>query len=281
MTIPRWLAYFTLIAVGLLVVAPLAAFLAYALFTIEDGQIIRRVSLDNFHQVLTNTSYTTILGRSALMSAQVALLAIIAGLVLAMTIWRAPAQIRAVLLTLIVAPMLVSYVIKLYAIRSMLGVNGAINQSLIGLGLLDSPAQWLLFNLSAVRLTLVLLIIPFAVLPILASLDQISESILQASHDLGATGWRTFRSIVLPIAAPGIVTAATFSFVLAMGDFLVPELMGGTNGFTYGRLIFSQFGLAFNWPLGAAMGFVLFVPIFFLLVVTARITTPKWQGGVS
>jgi spermidine/putrescine transport system permease protein len=95
------------------------------------------------------------------------------------------------------------------------------------------------------------------ILPVFISLERIPHRLLEASTDLGASQWRTFRHVVLPLSLPGTVAGALFAFVLALGDFVTPQMVGGTSGFTFGRLIWSQFGLAYNWPLGAAMAGVL------------------------
>jgi len=150
-----------------------------------------------------------------------------------------------------------SYIIKIYAIRSILGGNGFLNRFMMWAGLVSEPLTIFVFNLKAVMLTLAVLLIPFAILPIFLSLERIPRNLLEASTDLGASNWQTFRRIVLPMSLPGVMTAATFVFVLAIGDFLTPQMVGGPSGFTFGRIVYSQFGTAFNWPLGAALSVIL------------------------
>jgi spermidine/putrescine transport system permease protein len=108
-----------------------------------------------------------------------------------------------------------------------------------------------------VLLALTILLIPFAILPIFLSLERIPRDLIEASSDLGASNLQTFARIILPLSVPGIVTAASFVFVLAIGDFLTPQMVGGQSGFTFGRIVYSQFGTAFNWPFGAALATVL------------------------
>ena len=121
------------------------------------------------------------------------------------------------------------------------------------MGILDEPSKAFLYNQRAVLMTMTVIFLPFVILPVFISLERIPSRLLEASHDLGATPLRTFRRVVLPLSLPGTVAGALFVFVLAMGDFITPQMVGGTSGFTYGRLIWSQFGLAYNWPLGSAM----------------------------
>jgi len=119
-------------------------------------------------------------------------------------------------------------------------------------------------------LTQLALLIPFAVLPILLSLERIPRNLLEASTDLGAGGRQTFLWVILPMSLPGVVAAATFVFVLAIGDFLTPQMVGGQAGFTFGRIVYSQFGIAFNWPFGAALSVILMGVIVIAMVVGTR-----------
>jgi spermidine/putrescine transport system permease protein len=127
----------------------------------------------------------------------------------------------------------------------------------MAIGLIDEPSMLLVFNLNAVLLTLTVLLIPFAVLPIFLSLERIPEGLRHASADLGATASQTFWRVTLPLSLPGVISAASFVFVLAIGDFLTPQMVGGQSGFTFGRIVYSQFGTAFNWPFGSALSVVL------------------------
>ena len=120
-------------------------------------------------------------------------------------------------------------------------------------------------------LTLTALLIPFAVLPIFLSLERIPRNLLEASADLGASDLQTFRRVILPLSLPGTITAATFVFVLAIGDFLTPQMVGGHNGFTFGRIIYSQFGTAFNWPFGAALSVILAAVVILAIVIGAAL----------
>ena len=158
---------------------------------------------------------------------------------------------------MILVPLLMSYIIKIYAIRSILGGKGFLNQFLLWSGLITEPLTIFVFNLNAVLLTLAMLLIPFAILPIFLSLERIPRDLIEASTDLGGSGLQTFARIILPLSLPGVATAATFVFVLAIGDFLTPQMVGGQSGFTFGRIVFSQFGTAFNWPFGAALATIL------------------------
>jgi spermidine/putrescine transport system permease protein len=239
------------------IVAPIASFVVLSLFRAEKSVIIREVSLDNYANFFANWTYAgTFLGTLALCF-QVMIVSVILGYPIAWFVWQQKGSRRYFLLLLAVVPLFMSYIVKLYTLRSMLGLNGLVNQLLLGIGVIDKPSQIFLFNQRAVLITMVVIYMPFVILPIFLALERIPKSLLHASTDLGAGGWDTFRRIVLPLSLPGTIGGALFAFVLALGDFITPQMVGGTTGFTIGRVIYSQFGLAYDWPFGAAMAVIL------------------------
>jgi len=253
-------ALLALLAYGLpalFVMAPLASFLAYSLFRMEGGQIVRDLSLANYQRFFTDAVFLKVLWQTCLLCLGVTLLTILFGYPVALFLSTLRGKRRHFLLLMILVPLLMSYIIKIYAIRSILGGKGFLNQFLLWSGIIDAPLTLFVFNLNAVLLSLSMLLIPFAILPIFLSLERVPRDLIEASTDLGASGLQTFARIVLPLSIPGIATAATFVFVLAIGDFLTPQMVGGQSGFTFGRIVFSQFGTAFNWPFGAALATIL------------------------
>lgn len=253
-------ALLALLAYGLpalFVMAPLASFLAYSLFRMEGGQIVRDLSLANYQRFFTDAVFLKVLWQTCLLCLGVTLLTILFGYPVALFLSTLRGKRRHFLLLMILVPLLMSYIIKIYAIRSILGGKGFLNQFLTWSGIIDAPLTLFVFNLNAVLLSLSMLLIPFAILPIFLSLERVPRDLIEASTDLGASGLQTFARIVLPLSIPGIATAATFVFVLAIGDFLTPQMVGGQSGFTFGRIVFSQFGTAFNWPFGAALATIL------------------------
>src|SRR5260221_3837362 len=175
-----------------------------------------------------------------------------------------------VFLMLLLVPLLMSYVIKIYAIRSILGGNGFLNRFLMTTGIVQEPLTIFVFNLNAVLLALTALLIPFAVLPIFLSLEKLPRNLLDASADLGATELQTFLRVVLPLSLPGVIAAASFVFVLAIGDFLTPQMVGGISGFTFGRIVYSQFGTAYNWPFGSALSVLLCGLVIIAILIGSR-----------
>ena len=267
---PRLLAAFAYGLPLIFIVAPLLSFLAYSFFKMENGQIVHVVSLLNYRRFFADAIFIPVLWQTILLCLTVAALATTIGFPVAFLLANLKGRRRYFLLLMVLVPLLMSYIIKIYAIRSILGGNGFLNRFLLRSGLIEQPLTIFVFNLNAVLLTLTVLLIPFAILPIFLSLERIPRSLIEASSDLGASNLQTFARIVLPLSLPGTVTAATFVFVLAIGDFLTPQMVGGQSGFTFGRIIYSQFGTAFNWPFGAALAAIL------AMVVIAVIAAGNW-----
>jgi spermidine/putrescine transport system permease protein len=254
----RWALFAAVAAVPLLVVvAPIVAFLVLSLFRVENNQIVREIGLINYAEVFGNPSYRGTFVGSLWLCLRVALFTLLMGYPVAWFVWRQRGRVRAILLLLTALPLFMSYIVKLYTLRSVLGLNGLLNQALVGLGILQEPSKAFLFNQQAVLITMTIIFLPFVILPVFISLERIPRRLLEASSDLGAGQLHTFRRIILPLSLPGTVAGSLFAFILAMGDFVTPQMVGGTSGFTFGRLIWSQFGLAYNWPLGSAMAAIL------------------------
>ena len=268
---PRLLAAFAYGLPILLILAPLASFLAYSFFRMEGGQIVADIGLGNYRRIFTDAIFIPILWRTCLLCLAVAALAILTGFPVAFLLANLKGRRRYLVLLMVLVPLLMSYIIKIYAIRSILGGTGFLNQFLLWTGLVDAPLTLFVFNLNAVLLTLTILLIPFAILPIFLSLERIPRDLIEASSDLGASSLQTFARIILPLSVPGIVTAASFVFVLAMGDFLTPQMVGGHSGFTFGRIVYSQFGTAFNWPFGAALATVLALVVIAVIAAGSRL----------
>jgi spermidine/putrescine transport system permease protein len=239
------------------IVAPIGTFLLISFFHAEKHVIVHQFTLMNYANFFGNWTYAgTFLG-TVLLCLSVMAVSVLVGYPMAWFIWQQKGGRRYLLLLLAVVPLFMSYIVKLYTLRSMLGLNGLMSQLLLGLGILQKPSQIFLFNQRAVLITMVVIYLPFVVLPIFLALERIPRSLLQASVDLGAGSWDTFRRVVLPLSLPGTIGGALFAFVLALGDFITPQMVGGTTGFTIGRVIYSQFGLAYDWPFGAALAAIL------------------------
>jgi spermidine/putrescine transport system permease protein len=255
------------------ILLPLCGFLVYSLFWVEGTTLHYDLTLVNYRRFFADEIYIPVLRRTVVLCLEVAGLCIAFGYPVAYFLSGLKGRKKYMLLMLLLVPLLMSYIIKMYAIRSILGGNGFLNRSLIALGIIDQPLTFFVFNLNAVLLTLSVLLLPFAILPIFLSLERIPKNLLEASADLGGANHQTFFRVILPLSLPGVISAATFVFVLAIGDFLTPQMVGGQSGFTFGRVIYSQFGTAFNWPFGAALSVIL------AGLVIVAIVIGTWFGG--
>ena len=137
--------------------------------------------------------------------------------------------------------------------------------------LTNHPVEFFLYSPFAVILTLTHIYTPFTFLPIYASLEHVPRNLLEASHDLGATPLKTFWRVIFPLSIPGVLAGATFAFVLSLGDFLAPLLVGGPSGIMISNIVVSLFGAAYNWPLGAAISLCMLVLVVVLLFAVERV----------
>jgi spermidine/putrescine transport system permease protein len=177
---------------------------------------------------------------------------------------------------MVIIPLWVSYLVRAYAWKTILGSDGVLNTSLQYLHLTRHPLDFLLYSPFAVVLTLTHIYTPFAILPIYAALEHIPRNLVEASHDLGATPAQTFWKVIFPLSIPGVVAGATFAFVLSLGDFLAPLLLGGPSGIMISNIVVSLFGAAYNWPLGAAISLGMLVIVVSLLFFSEKLEK-KWS----
>jgi spermidine/putrescine transport system permease protein len=176
-------------------------------------------------------------------------------------------------LIVITVPFWTSYLLRVFAWKIVLGYNGAINSGLIALGLIDQPLEFLLYNTSAVIITLTHAWAAFAILPIYVSLEKIDRSLIEAATDLGDTPWQRFWRVTLPLSAPGTISAALLVFIPTVGDYVTPTLVGGSGGHMVGNAIQSLFGRQNDAPLGAALSIVM------MLTVTLLVCLVLWLLG--
>ncbi len=263
------------------VLLPLATFFVYSFFSVQGVQLVRDPTLLNYRRFFADEIYLPVFLKTCRLCLEVAGLTILFGYPVAYLLAVLRGRKKYVLLLLLLVPLLMSYIIKIYAIRSILGGTGFLNRFLLWTGVIDEPSMLFVYNLNAVLLTLSVLLLPFAILPIFLSLERIPRRLLEASSDLGGSGWQTFRMVILPLSLPGVIAAASFVFVLALGDFLTPQMVGGQSGFTFGRIIYSQFGAAFNWPFGAALSAILAAVVMVAIVIGARFGNRAAARGSS
>jgi putrescine transport system permease protein len=199
--------------------------------------------------------------------------ALLIGYPMAYFIARSPEPRRSALLMLVILPFWTSFLLRVYAWQGFLRSNGVINNFLIATGVIDSPIQMLQTDF-AVYLGIVYTYLPFMILPLYANLVKLEESLLEASADLGARPMATFFHVTLPLSLPGIVAGFMLVFIPAIGEFVIPELLGGPDTLMIGRVLWSEFFSNRDWPVASAVAIAMLVavvvPIMILRSVQAR-----------
>lgn len=258
--------------VTVFLLVPYAILFCYSFWSVSPQQVIvHNWNLQNYFQLIRNPIYLTVLFRSMRIAATVTLLALVLGYPLAYYVSFHAAKRKDLLYQLVIIPLWASYLVRGYAWKTILGSDGVLNGFLQYLHITQRPVEFFLYSPFAVVLTLTHIYTPFTFLPIYESLEHVPRNLIEASHDLGASPWRTFRRVVLPLSLPGVLAGATFAFVLTLGDFLAPLLVGGPSGIMISNIVVSLFGAAYNWPLGAAISLCLLLLVVGLLFATERI----------
>lgn len=240
-------------------------------FKIKSGYEIANIfTFQNYLAFFENSSYWRILLKSFRMAFIVSFTAIIVSYPLAFFISRVLKKGRSFLFMLIIIPLWVSYLVRIIAWRTILGNGGLLNNLLMNLHITKQPLSIFLYNNFSVILTLTYIAIPFVFIPLYTALEKIPNNLVEAAKDLGANDFHVFKSIILPLSAPGLVTGFMLSFILALGDYIIPQQLGGSTGLMFGNIVWSQFGFVSNWPLGSALGFILFTIAAVILAITQK-----------
>ena len=264
-----------LIWVTLFLLLPYAFLFCFSFWEVRAQTIVHHWNLNNYHRLVADPIYFQVLLRSGRIAASVTLFALLLGFPLAYYL-SFRARHKNLLYQLVIIPLWVSYLVRAYAWKTILGSGGVLNTFLMYTGATHHPLPYLLYSPFAVILTLTHIYTPFAFLPIYASLEQIPRPLIEAAHDLGASSFRTFWTVVFPLALPGVLAGATFAFVLSLGDFLAPLLIGGPSGVMISNLVVSLFGAAYDWPLGAAISLCMLVLVVAVITGTERLEQ-RWK----
>jgi spermidine/putrescine transport system permease protein len=277
---------------------PYTILLGYSFWSVSSIQtIVHSWNLQNYWELARNSLYRDVLFRSMRVAAAVTFFALLLGYPLAYFLSFHATKRKDLLYQLVIIPLWASYLVRGYAWKTILGTDGVLNgvlhfahatdlltglQHMINQHVTEShqvalvPLPFLLYSPFAVVLVLTHIYTPFVILPIYASLEHIPRNLLEASGDLGSSPWSTFRRVILPLSLPGVIAGATFAFVLSLGDFLAPLLVGGSSGIMISNIVVGLFGAAYNWPLGAAIALCMMVIVMALLFATERLEK-RWR----
>ena len=265
-----------LLWVGLFLLLPYALMFAHSFWAVHDGVIVHQWSLHNYEALFSKPVYLEVLLRTMRIAASVTLCSLLLGYPLAYYLSFHAGARKELLYQLVIVPLWVSYLVRGYAWKTILGSEGVLNGFLQYLDLTHEPVAFLLYSPFAVVLVLTHIYTPFVFLPIYAALEHIPRPLVEASQDLGAGSLQTFLRVILPLSIPGLLAGATFAFVLSLGDFLAPLLVGGASGTMIANVVQSLFGAAFDWPLGAAISVGILVLTISLLFLSERLEK-RWS----
>jgi spermidine/putrescine transport system permease protein len=260
----------TLGFVLLLLAVPLIMVAALSFWTQDYLTLDRTFTTANYVTAWTEPMYQYLMARSLKISIFVTAATVFLAYPVAYFIsFHVAPKRKAMWIFLITIPFWTSYLMRIFLWKVILGYNGVINGSLTGLGIIDEPLSFILYNQNAVVLTLAHAWVPFAILPIFVALERVDRSLIEAAEDLGDSRLRRFLRVTLPLSMPGVIAATIIVFIPTIGDYVTPRLVGGPNGLMISNMIEMQFKKANNAPLGAAlaisaMGIVTFFALVFL-----------------
>jgi len=223
--------------------------------------------------------YLGIFGHSVRIALVVTFWCILVGYPLAYFIAKQKPVWRDTLMMLVIIPFWTNFLVRTYALKSVLATEGLLNTILTNLHLIGQPLD-LLFNEFAVVLGLIYGYLPFAILPMYTSIEKFDHSLMEAAADLGASPTRAFLRVMLPMTLPGVVAALVLVFVPVVGAFITPDIMGGGKVEMIGTLINRQFGVARNWPFGSAMSLILMLLVLIGVIVYFRSSTEETRRGL-
>ena len=224
-------------------------------------------TLDNYRFITEDNLYWVSYFKSLKIAAISTVLCLLLGYPMSYGIARCQPETRNILLMLVILPFWTSFLLRVYAWIVMLGKTGAINSLLLKIGLIDTPLE-MLYTDGAVYLGIVYTYIPFMVLPLYSVLEKMDTNLQDAAADLGARRWQVFFNITLPLSMPGVIAGSMLVFIPAVGEFVIPSLLGGIDSLMIGRTLYDEFFINRDWPLASAVAtvllFIIVVPIMLL-----------------
>jgi ABC-type spermidine/putrescine transport system permease subunit I len=219
---------------------------------------VETFTLENYGRVLIDAFYQRVTLNTLLIGFVVTVLDLIIGYPLAYHLAKSGEKLKQVLVLILMVPMFTSLVIRGYMWRMILSDNGVLNNVLLALGIISSPIK-LMFTTTAVIIGMVHVLIPFMVLPIWGSIENIPPSIRQAAYNLGAGPLRTFLKITLPLSMPGLITGCLLVFAITVNSFVTPAMLGGPSFMMLGTIVYQQVMAIFDWPLASALCMVMLI----------------------
>jgi putrescine transport system permease protein len=229
-------------------------------------ELFAELSFVNYQSLAADWLYLASYLRSLQVAALSTLILAVLGYALAYGLARAPRRVQGVLVTLVVLPFWTSFLIRIYAWINILQRDGLLNQALMALRLVDEPPVWLATD-TAIYIGIVYSYLPFMVLPIYAALERMDESLLEAAADLGCPPWKAFWLVTLPLSLPGLIAGALLCFIPIVGEFVIPDLLGGSETLMIGQTLWTEFFTNRDWPIASTVAVILLIVLVGPIVV--------------
>lgn len=235
------------------------------------------LSLDNFRFLFGDSLYVDAYLKSLSVALVSTFLLAVLGLPIAYALSRAPRRFQPLLLIAVILPFWTAFLIRVYAWINVLQREGLLNDVLMALQIIDAPVTWLASD-TAIYIGMVYSYLPFMVLPVYAALEKMDEQLLEAAADLGCPRWKAFWLVTLPVALPGIFAGALLCFIPIVGEFVIPDLLGGSQSLLIGQTLWTEFFSNKDWPVASALAIVLFAILLLPIMVYQRLQTREVEG---
>jgi putrescine transport system permease protein len=220
--------------------------------TTPDGHFVVTATLDNYRYLFTDDVYILSYVFSLRTAAISTCVCLLLGYPMAYGIARAPKSTQTMLLLLIILPFWTSFLLRVYALQGIISEHGLLNNLLLWLGVIHAPLR-IMYTTLAVQIGIVYSYLPFMILPLYATLEKLDGTLLEAAADLGMPPWRAFLTITLPLSLPGVIAGSLLVFIPAIGEFVIPALLGGPDSLMIGRVLWDEFFANHNWPVASAV----------------------------
>ncbi len=247
---------------------------------IVDEAVHLKLNLSHYLELASNDKYVQAYLSSLKIAAISTSLCLLIGYPMAYVIARLPATTRNTALMLVVLPSWISFLIRVYAWIGILQTNGLLNKTLLGIGLIDEPLRIMNTPLAA-YIGIVYAYLPFMILPLYANLVKLDLRLLEAAYDLGARPWKAFLTVTLPLSKAGIIAGCMLVMIPAVGEFVIPELLGGPGTLMIGRQLWSEFFSAGNWPMASAVAITMLLLLMVPIVMFHRQQQRELEGRLA
>lgn len=241
-------------------------------------EFLAGLSLENYATLFSDTLYLTSYLRSLQIAAVATLLLLVISYPIAYSIARAPKRAQSILVMLVVLPFLTAFLIRIYAWINILQPDGLLNSALMALGLIREPVAWLASD-TAIYIGIVYSYLPFMVLPLYAALEKMDETLLEAAADLGCPRWKAFWLVTVPLSLPGVVAGVVLCFIPIVGEFVIPDLLGGSESIMIGQTLWNEFFANRDWPVAAAVAVALLCLLLVPIVIHQNLQMRDLEKG--